>query len=120
MMTLPEWQCRPHSADYIWRGPSPLTIRKEQDSLTREITAFHAEWLRSTDNPIYLDGRPRPPDDALHSWGGFATGKWEGDMLTVTITHLEGRLHPPQRHAAQRQGDGHRTLASPRRFPDRS
>ena len=22
MMTLPEWQCRPHSADYIWRGPS--------------------------------------------------------------------------------------------------
>src|SRR6266545_2244235 len=31
MMTLPEWQCRPHSADYIWRGPSPLTIRKEED-----------------------------------------------------------------------------------------
>ena len=22
--TLPEWQCRPHSADYIWRGPSQL------------------------------------------------------------------------------------------------
>jgi hypothetical protein len=89
MMTLPEWQCRPHSADYIWRGPSPLTIRKEEDPLTREITAFHAEWLRSIDNPIYLDGRQRPPDDALHSWGGFATGKWEGDMLTVTVTHLK-------------------------------
>ena len=89
MMTLPEWQCRPHSADYIWRGPSPLTIRKELDPLTREITAFHAEWLRSTDNPVYLDGRPRPPDEALHSWGGFATGKCEGDMLTVTITHLK-------------------------------
>jgi hypothetical protein len=89
MMTLPEWQCRPHSADYIWRGPSPLTIRKEENPLTREITAFHAEWLRSIDNPVYLDGRPRPPDDALHSWGGFATGKWEGDMLTVTVTHLK-------------------------------
>ena len=89
MMTLPEWQCRPHSADYIWRGPSPLTIRKEEDPLTREITAFHAEWLRSIDNPIYLDGRERPPDDALHSWGGFATGKWEGDMLTITVTHLK-------------------------------
>src|SRR5262245_13806563 len=23
VQTLPEWQCRPHSADYIWRGPSP-------------------------------------------------------------------------------------------------
>ena len=75
IMTLPEWQCRPHSADYIWRGPSPLTIRKEEDPLTREITAFHAEWLRSIDNPIYLDGRERPVDDALHSWGGFEDRK---------------------------------------------
>ena len=79
----------PHSADYIWRGPSQLTIRKEEDPLTREIIAFHAEWLRSIDNPIYLDGRPHPSEDALHSWGGFATGKWEGDMLTVTVTHLK-------------------------------
>src|SRR5437868_11366201 len=78
IQTLPEWQCRPHSADYIWRGPSQLTIRKEEDPLTREITAFHAEWLRSIDNPIYLDGRERPPDDALHCWCGFATGKWDG------------------------------------------
>lgn len=89
MMTLPEWQCRPHSADYIWRGPSQLTIRKEEDPLTREIVAFHAEWLRSIDNPVYLDGRPHPSEDALHTWGGFATGKWDGDMLTVTVTHLK-------------------------------
>ena len=34
MMTLPEWQCRPHSADYIWRGPSPLTMRKAGASST--------------------------------------------------------------------------------------
>jgi glyoxylase-like metal-dependent hydrolase (beta-lactamase superfamily II) len=89
IQTLPEWQCRPHSADYIWRGPSQLTIRKEENPLTREITAFHAEWLRSIDNPVYLDGRPHPSSDALHSWGGFATGKWEGDMLTITVTHLK-------------------------------
>ena len=93
VQTLLEWQCRPHSADYIWRGPSNLTITKEEDPLTREIVAFHAEWLRSIDNPIYLDGRPHPDPDALRSWGGFATGKWDGDMLTVTITHLkEGYL----------------------------
>ena len=28
IQTLPEWQCRPHSADYIWRGPSPLRVSK--------------------------------------------------------------------------------------------
>ncbi len=89
IQTLPEWQCRPHSADYIWRGPSQLTIRKEENPLTRETTAFHAEWLRSIDNPVYLDGRPHPSEDGLHSWGGFATGKWEGDMLTITVTHLK-------------------------------
>jgi hypothetical protein len=89
IQTLPEWQCRPHSADYIWRGPSNLRISKEVDPVTRQITAFHAEWLRSVDNVIYLDGRPHPSENAPHTWGGFATGKWEGDMLTVKVTHLK-------------------------------
>jgi hypothetical protein len=89
IQTLPEWQCRPHSADYIWRGPSNLHIWKEVDPVTREITAFHAEWLRSVDNVYYLDGRPHPSPNAAHTWGGFATAKWEGNMLTVTVTHLK-------------------------------
>ena len=93
IQTLPEWQCRPHSADYIWRGPSNLRISKEVDPVSREITAFHAEWLRSVDRAIYLDGRPHPPAHALHTWAGFSTAKWDGDMLTVTVTHLkEGYL----------------------------
>jgi len=31
LLTLPEWQCRPHGADYIWRGPSNLRLWKEVD-----------------------------------------------------------------------------------------
>jgi hypothetical protein len=89
LLTLPEWQCRPHSADYIWRGPSNLTITKEIDPVTREITAFHAEWLRSVDRPVYLDARAHPPDYANHTWAGFTTAKWEGDMLTTNVTHLK-------------------------------
>jgi glyoxylase-like metal-dependent hydrolase (beta-lactamase superfamily II) len=89
VMTLPEWQCRPHSADYIWRGPSNLRISKEVDPVSREIVAWHAEWLRSIDRAIYMDGRPHPPDYALHSWAGFSTGKWEGDILTTHVTHLK-------------------------------
>ncbi len=93
IQTLPEWQCRPHSADYIWRGPSNLRITKEVDPVSRETTAFHAEWLRSVDRAIYLDGRPRPPADALHTWSGFSTARWIGDILEVTVTHLkEGYL----------------------------
>jgi len=89
LITLPEWQCRPHPADYIWRGPSNLRISKEVDPVTRQVTAFHAEWLRSIDRPIYLDGRPHPPEYAAHTWAGFSTAKWEGDILNVTVTHLK-------------------------------
>ncbi len=93
IQTLPEWQCRPHAADYIWRGPSNLRISKEVDPVSREITAFHAEWLRSVDRPVYLDGRPHPPDEALHTWAGFSTAHWEGNMLVINTTHLkEGYL----------------------------
>jgi hypothetical protein len=89
LLTLPEWQCRPHSADYIWRGPSNLRVWKEVDPVSRTITAFHAEWLRSVDRPIYLDNRPHPPEDAAHTWAGFSTAKWEGDMMTTNVTHLK-------------------------------
>lgn len=93
IMTLSEWQCRPHSADYIWRGPSPLRVSKEVDPVSREVTAFHAEWLRSIDRPIYLDGRPHPSENAPHTWAGFSTATWTGNVLSVKTTHLkEGYL----------------------------
>jgi hypothetical protein len=38
---------------------------------------------------IWMDGRPHPPEFAAHTWQGFSTGKWEGDGLTVTTTHLK-------------------------------
>lgn len=89
LLTLPEWQCRPHGADYIWRGPSNLRIWKEVDPSSREIVAWHAEWLRSVDRPVYMDGRPHPPEYAAHTWAGFSTGKYEGDVLTTFVTHLK-------------------------------
>ena len=36
-----------------------------------------------------LDGRVDPPEYALHTAMGFSTGKWEGDKLVVTTTHLK-------------------------------
>ena len=32
---------------------------------------------------------PRPSAYAQHTWQGFSTGEWEGDMLKVTTTHLK-------------------------------
>jgi hypothetical protein len=36
-----------------------------------------------------MDGRPHPPDYAIHTWSGFATGEWDGDVLVETVTHLK-------------------------------
>src|SRR5689334_16877177 len=89
LYTLPEWQCRPHGAMYISRGPSQVRIWKEIDPVSRRIVAFHAEWLRSVDNPYYMDGRPRPSQFAPHTWGGFSSAEFIGDMLKITTTHLK-------------------------------
>jgi hypothetical protein len=89
IQTLPEWQCRPHGSAYISRGPSALKIWKEVDPVSRETTAWHLEWLRSVDRPIYMDGRPHPSPNAAHTWSGFSTGEWVGDTLRVRVTHLK-------------------------------
>jgi len=85
----PEYQCRPHSAPHQWRGLGGARILKEQDPLTREIRAYHFQFMLSLDRPVYMDGRPHPPAWAPHSWSGFSTGEWIGNTLKITTTHLK-------------------------------
>jgi hypothetical protein len=66
IQSLPEWQCRPHSAAYIKRGPSNLRVWKEIDPASRQISAFQTEWLRSTTTPLY--GRLAYPPEYAHTW----------------------------------------------------
>ena len=89
IQSLPEWQCRPHGWAYIYRGPTALRIWKDVDPYTREVTAFHAQWQQAAETPIYLDGRPDPPDYAPYTWMGFSRAKWEGDVLKITTTHIK-------------------------------
>jgi glyoxylase-like metal-dependent hydrolase (beta-lactamase superfamily II) len=88
--TLPEWQCRPHPADYGTRGPADLRIWKDVDTQTQQVIAYHThvQW-QAQERTIWMDGRPHPPEDAPHTWQGFSTGKWEGNTLTVITTHLK-------------------------------
>jgi glyoxylase-like metal-dependent hydrolase (beta-lactamase superfamily II) len=88
--SLPEFQCRPHPGPYQWRALGAVRISEEYDPVSRELTAFHFEYLRSMERPVFMDGRPHPPDYAPHTWSGFSTGKWQGNMLVITTTHLKG------------------------------
>ncbi len=89
LITLPEYQCRVHPSDY---APSFAGIRiwEEFDKDTQDLLAIHIHHLAwGTERTIWMDGRPHPPDYALHTSMGFSTGKWEGDVLAVYTTHLK-------------------------------
>lgn len=88
--TMPERQCEPHPADYGPRGPASLRIASTLDPVSQDVVSWHvtALWMLQR-RTIYMDGRPHPSPYAQHSWQGFSTGEWEGDMLTVTTTHLK-------------------------------
>jgi glyoxylase-like metal-dependent hydrolase (beta-lactamase superfamily II) len=85
----PEYQCRPHSAPHTWRGLGGARILSELDPLTRDVYAYHIQFWRSLDRPVFMDGRPHPPAWAPHTWSGFSTGRWEGNTLVIRTTHLK-------------------------------
>jgi hypothetical protein len=85
-----EYQCRPHSSDYALRGLAPMRIWADYDPKTQRIVAFQV-YTGAYENrrTIHLDGRAHPPAHAAHTFQGFSTGAWEGNMLTITTTHLK-------------------------------
>lgn len=84
-----EYQCRQHGGDYSMRGLAEMQITKTLDTQNR-LVAFHTRMgFHNQERTIYLDGRPHPSEHASHTWAGFSTGVWEGNMLTITTTHLK-------------------------------
>jgi hypothetical protein len=89
-LSLPEHQCQVHVVHYIYRGPLAVRMWEERDPVTHELIALrHYISTYEQSRTIWMDGRPHPSPNAPHTWMGFSTGKWEGDMLTVTTTHIK-------------------------------
>jgi hypothetical protein len=85
---IPEEQCRPHTGIYGLRGPTGLQISKYVNPLTYDVERYDI-LLGLSERTIYMDGRPHPPDYAPHTYAGFSTGRWEGNALVVTTTHVK-------------------------------
>jgi hypothetical protein len=89
-ITLPEEQCRVHVAPYIYRGPLNLRVWEERDPETQSLIAIsHYISTYEQTRTIWMDGRPHPGPNAPHTWMGFSTGHYEGDMLVIETTHLK-------------------------------
>ena len=83
-----ERQAQPHPTQY-YQFRSAARIEKVLDPATKQVIAYNLCCeFGNADRTIWLDGRPHPPDYAERTWQGFSTGKWAGNTLTVTTTHL--------------------------------
>jgi hypothetical protein len=90
LLTLPEHQCKPHPSTYGFRGVGQLRIWEDRDPRTQQLVKIntHIQWQEQR-REIWMDGRPHPPPYARHTWQGFSTGHFEGDVLVVETTHLK-------------------------------
>src|ERR1051325_8698006 len=83
-------QCRPRTPGYQPKGLDPMRIDKVADPLTRQLVAYRISYEKTPgERVIWLDDRPSPSQYALHSWDGFSTGKFRGDTLEITTTHIK-------------------------------
>ena len=89
-LSLREHQCKVHISPYIYHGPLQVRITEVRDPKTQQLIAIK-NYISTyeQERTIWMDGRPHPPAWAPHTWMGFSTGRWEGDILTVSTTHIK-------------------------------
>ena len=89
MMTTRQQQCAGYEpirliergSRRFWEVRDPYTQKLISIGMYGQIT----EGTRT----IWMDGRPHPPAYAKHTFLGFATGKYDGNVLTVYTTHMK-------------------------------
>jgi glyoxylase-like metal-dependent hydrolase (beta-lactamase superfamily II) len=98
-VTLRHHQCEAYLAPYQMRALGNFRIWEERDSHTQRLLAIHV-WAQTTEGHriIWMDGRPHPPAWAPHTFRGFSTGKFVGNSLVVSTTHMK--------NGALRRGNG--------------
>jgi len=85
-----EYQCRPHAGDYMMRGLANMRVDAVRDPVTSRLIAYHLRMgFQEMERTIWLDNRPRPSENAPHTWSGFSVGAWTDNVLNVYTTHLK-------------------------------
>ena len=71
-----------------------MRIWDERDRETQQVVAIHLDISNFQQRrTVWMDGRPHPSAKAEHTWMGFSTGRWDGDALVVTTTHIKQMWH---------------------------
>jgi len=86
-----ERQCAGWGAAYMVLGPFGLRVTSQTDPVVNRVVSVHDRARGKTGNGmiIWMDGRPRPSEHALHTQAGFTVGRWEGGALAARTTHVK-------------------------------
>lgn len=89
---MPELMCRPFMATYaprtlstmrIWETTDPQTQDQIKIETTMAFSAPHRTiWMPASNHPYPSASEP-------HTWQGYSTGKWVGNVLWVHTDHLK-------------------------------
>ena len=83
-------QCMGYVPPYTYDQPGNLRFWEERDPHTQRLLAIKMYWQISEGiRTIWMDDRSHPHAYAQHTWSGFSTGKYEGNVLMVYTTHLK-------------------------------
>ena len=89
LQAMPERQCILYTVQYMVMGPQNLRITSEVDPISGRVVAWRfSGTVDRAPHTIWMDGRPHPSKNALHTAGGFSTGEWQGNMLVAYTTHM--------------------------------
>jgi len=88
-LSMPERVCALYAPVYMMQGPFGLKLWNETEPRNGTTIAWKiGAWEDLPAMTIWMDGRPRPANNAPHEPGGFTTGFWEDDVLTAYTTHM--------------------------------
>jgi hypothetical protein len=89
-LAMIERQCEGWPAFYFVQGPFGLKIWSDSEPIKGGTISFTiGAWEDRAPMTIWMDGRPHPSTYAEHTREGFTTGRWEGDTLVATTTHMK-------------------------------
>ena len=89
-ISMPERMCMHWSQDYMTFTGHQIVFQRIDDPVNGGITGWYlsAGGSDRSPMPIWMDGRPVPSANDLHTFGAFTTGHWDGGILTAEVTHM--------------------------------
>jgi glyoxylase-like metal-dependent hydrolase (beta-lactamase superfamily II) len=89
-ITVKQQQCAGYVPPYMFVAPGNYQIFGDRDPFTQQLTSVNVYGqIAEGRYEIFLDGRPHPPAWAPHTFTGFSTGHYEGQILAAETTHIK-------------------------------